>query len=168
MKRALRTVATLAVAFAISACQADKAPPESEGVPAGITGINHTRTFIAAFYVDSAWGGNIASVTDGGGGGSTTCCVVLPRHYRSGLSAKVRWNHTESVVDHWKETVAPILPYPDGAGRLWVNFLPDDRVVILVSNMPNWSSGYHGDYKAPEHPEYRGAEVEFPRGETKQ
>ena len=160
--------AGLIVALALAACQETRPPEEKESVPVGITGINHTTTYIADFYVDGAFGGNISSINNGGGGGSTTCCVILPYKYRPGLTAKARWNHTESRGDNWKETAATILPYPDGGGRAWVNFLPDDRVVIFVSNFAPWHEKYHGEYKAPSHPDYRGAEIEFPRAEEPQ
>ena len=157
-------LAGLLVMLALSACQGPKAPEKKESVPVGITGINHTTTYISEFYVEQAWGGNISSVQEGGGGGSgNTCCIILPYRYQPGLTAKVRWNHTESRVDNWKETVATILPYPDGGGQAWVNFLPDDRVVIEVSDMPPWSRGYQGLHRAPAHPLYRGAELEFPK-----
>ena len=156
----------LIVALALLGCQESKEPEKKESVPVGITGINHTTTYIADFYVEDAWGANISSVQNGGGGGSgNTCCVILPYRYRSGLTAKVRWNHTESRIDNWKETLATILPYPDGAGQAWVNFLPDDRVVILVSNFAPWHEKYQGGHKSPSHPDYRGPEIEFPKNE---
>ena len=153
----------LLVALALAACQGPKAPETKESVPVGITGINHTTTYIAEFYVEKAWGGNISDIQNGGGGGKTSCCLVIPYHYHPGLKATVRWNHSESRVDHWKESVATVLPYPDGGGQAWVNFLPDDRVVIVVSDMDTWSRGYQGEHRAPSHPQYRGPEIEFPR-----
>ncbi|MBP6654129.1 MAG: DUF3304 domain-containing protein [Propionivibrio sp.] len=161
-------LAGLALALTLTACQEPKEPDNKEGVPVGITGINHTTTYIADFYIDGAFGGNISNINNGGGGGSTTCCVVIPHHYRPGLTAKVRWNHTESRIDNWKETVATVLPYPDGGGHAWVNFLPDDRVVIVLSDMDTWSRGYLGEHKAPSHPDYRGATAEFPSTEEQQ
>ena len=147
----------------LAACQPEE--KKEEGVPVGIVGINHTKTYIADFYVNGVGNGNIPSIGNGGGGGSTTCCLVLPRHYAPGLSAKVRWNHTEDK-DNWKETIATVLPYQDGVGRAWVNFLPDDRVVILVTEMAPWHENYRSDYRSPSHPAYRGWEAEFPRQET--
>jgi len=154
--------ATMLFATLMAACHQKE--EKDEGVPAGITGINHTRTYIAAFYVDGTWGGNISSIQNGGGGGSNVCCIVLPRHHTPGLAATVRWNHTEDV-DNWKEATAAIFPYPDGAGHVWINFLPDDRVVIVVSEMDTWSSNYFGDSRAPSHPGYRGWQIEFPKSE---
>ena len=147
----------------LTACESEG--KNEQGVPVGIVGINHTRTYIADFYINGIGNGNIPSIANGGGGGSTTCCLVLPRHYTSGLSAKVRWNHTEDA-DNWKEATATILRYPDGAGTAWVNFLPDGRVVILVTEMAPWHENYQGDYRSPSHPGYRGWEAEFPRQEA--
>ena len=160
-------LAGLAMALTLTACQGSNEPEKEEGVPVGIVGINHTTTYIANFSVEDAGGSNISSIQNGGGGGKTSCCVILPYHYRPGLTAKVRWNHTESRVDHWKDAVATILPYPDGGGRAWVNFLPDDRVVIFVSNFAPWHEKYQGEHRAPSHPDYRGPEIEFPKDEGK-
>ena len=152
----------LLLALALFGCQDSKEPEEKESVPVGITGINHTTTYIANFSIDGAAGSNVSSIQNGGGGGKTSCCVVIPYHYRPGLTAKVRWNHTESRIDNWKETVATVLPYAVGGGDAWVNFLPDDRVIIVVSEMPTWSGGYRGEHRAPGHPNYQGPEIEFP------
>ena len=138
-------LAGLALALTLTACQEPKEPDNKEGVPVGITGINHTTTYIADFYIDGAFGGNISNINNGGGGGSTTCCVVIPHHYRPGLTAKVRWNHTESRIDNWKEAVASIEPYSDGGGRAWVHFMQDGSVRIVVSN---YAPG-HSDYPGP-------------------
>jgi len=144
--RSLWAIGTaFSIALLLTACQPKE--EKDEGVPAGITGINHTRTYIAEFYVDGTWGGNISSIQNGGGGGSTVCCVALPSQYSDGLTAKVRWNHTEDV-DNWKEAVATVFPYPDGAGRAWVHFMPDDSVQIVVSNF------------GPGHPQYPGPAIE--------
>ena len=151
----------LIVALALAACQESNSTETKEDVPVGISGVNHTGIYISGFSVNGSFGGNVSSIGNGGGGG-TTCCVILPYHYRPGLSASVRWNHTESRSDNWKETVATVLPYADGGGDAWVNFLPDDRVIIVVSEMPPWSGGYRGEHRAPGHPNYQGPEIEFP------
>lgn len=135
----------LVMALALFACQEPQEPENKEGIPVGITGINHTTTYIADFYVEEAWGGSISSIQNGGGGGGTTCCISLPYHYRTGLEAKVRWNHTESRIDNWKEAVASIEPYSDGGGRAWVHFMQDGSVRIVVSN---YAPG-HSDYPGP-------------------
>jgi len=161
-RRNLLATLIFLITLALSACESaeDKA---NEGIAVGITGINHTKTFIAGFYVDDSYGSNLPDITEGGGGGATSCCLVLPRHYHPGLTARVRWNHTEDK-DNWKETTATVLPYSGDAGHVWINFLPDDRVVILSSDMDPWSSGYEGTrYRAPSHPNYRGSTVEFPK-----
>lgn len=107
--------------------------PEERMVVASMTGINHTNTFIASFYVDGAWGGNISPIQEGGGGGKSAGGLMLPYRYRTGLKAHVRWNHTETAEDHWKETEAEVAPYADGGGHLWVHFFPNDQVVLIAS-----------------------------------
>lgn len=62
-------LAGLALALTLTACQEPKEPDNKEGVPVGITGINHTTTYIANFSIDAAAGSNISSIQNGGGGG---------------------------------------------------------------------------------------------------
>ncbi|MCG2577021.1 DUF3304 domain-containing protein [Dechloromonas sp. XY25] len=163
-----RRLALAMLACCLIACQPEaSSKPKDEGVGVGITGINHTDKWIAEFYIEGSYGGNISPTKPGGGGGGggkSTCCIVLPRIYQPGLKAKVRWKPTE---EPYKEAEARIIPYSDGAGHAWVNFLPDGRVVIVASDMDTWSRNYHGDYRAPSHPEYRGADIEFPKQEAR-
>jgi len=118
-------------------------------VPAGITGINHTSTYIAAFFVNDAYGGNISKRGEGGGGGTVTCCLPVPEHYTNGLKVHVRWNASNSSQDHWQERDVEVDPYPDGGGNAWVNFLPDGAVRIIVTNENLWGDSYQGPFKAP-------------------
>jgi len=163
--RNLLATLILLITLALSACESAEDKP-NEGIAVGITGINHTKTFIAGFYIDDSYGSNLPDITEGGGGGATSCCLILPRQYRPGLTARVRWNHTEDK-DNWKETTATLLPYFDGAGRAWINFLPDDRVVIFISDAAPWHRAYVGEHRAPSNPNYRGWEIEFPKMEAK-
>lgn len=160
---------TVTVIFVIwlTACHPE-APnkPKDEGIGVAITGVNHTYKWVVGFYVEGSYGGNISPMEPaggGGGGGSNTCCIMLPRIYQPGLKAKVFWEPEEGPA---REVEATIMPYPEGGGHAWVNFLPDGRVVIVLSDMDTWSRNYHGDYRAPSHPAYRGAEIEFPRQEA--
>lgn len=139
-------------------------PPPDEGIGAGITGINHTDKWVAEFYVEGYYGGNISPIQEGGGGGKTSCCVILPRIYQPGMTAKVRWKPTE---EPYRETDAMIMPYPEEGGRAFVHFLPDGRVIIVISNNFPFTPSYQGNFRAPSHPEYRGVDIEFPKLEVK-
>jgi Protein of unknown function (DUF3304) len=83
----------------IAACS--PSPGESQGanvkptsakkektVPVGVTGYNHTDTYIDSFAINGHWGGNLRRH---GGGGSQTCCVSLPDPWRPGIKATVSW-----------------------------------------------------------------------------
>ncbi|MGQ5524608.1 DUF3304 domain-containing protein [Chitinimonas sp. PSY-7] len=114
----------------LAACQSAP-PPKPEFIAASIAGLNHTPVYIASFSVGEGGGPNIP---EWGGGGGVTCCYRLPYKYTPGMTAKVRWNATNTREAHWKEAIVPIEPYEDGGGRVWVHFFPEDKVRIVISN----------------------------------
>lgn len=126
-------------AITLAACGFE--PPKTPTITASITGLNHTDTYVATFYVNGAYGGNISRR---GGGGKTTCCVELPRTYRPGLAATIRWSATNTREDLWQEKTVPVDTYGPEGGSLFVHFLPDDEVRLVVSNLH------------PQHPDYPG------------
>ncbi|WP_188053752.1 hypothetical protein [Iodobacter fluviatilis] len=44
-----------AMFFSLASCQEKQ--PEDTSVPGGLSGLNHTKVAIIAFYVDGEWGG---------------------------------------------------------------------------------------------------------------
>jgi hypothetical protein len=130
-----------AIFFSLASCQEKQ--PEDTSVPGGLTGLNHTKVGIPAFYVNGEWGGDLDAM---GGGGSTTCCVSMPREYpKEGIKVKVRWNASDTLEQHWFEKEVLVDPYPDGAGRVYVHFLAGQNVRVIVSA-----------YNTPGHPDYPG------------
>ncbi|QBC44695.1 hypothetical protein C1H71_14930 [Iodobacter fluviatilis] len=77
--------------------------------------------------------------------GKTVCCVSMPREYpKEGLKVKVRWNATDTLEEHWFEKEVLVDPYPAGGGSVYVHFLPEQQVKVIVSNL------------YPENPDYPG------------
>lgn len=69
---------------------------------------------VSDFYINSYAGGNVGR--EGGGGGSV-CCVLLPKVWRPGLVAEVRWQ-----VSDWSRENEP--PQKDGPYKniRWANY----------------------------------------------
>ncbi|WP_262488303.1 DUF3304 domain-containing protein [Iodobacter fluviatilis] len=69
----------------------------------------------------------------------------MPREYpKEGLKVKVRWNATDTLEEHWFEKEVLVDPYPAGGGSVYVHFLPEQQVKVIVSNL------------YPENPDYPG------------
>lgn len=133
-------MALLTLALTLAGCDFEE--PKEPTLTASISGLNHTDTYVASFYVNGAWGANIGA---GEGGGKFTCCVVLPKTYRPGLTATVKWSATNTREDHWREKTVPIDAYSPDGGDLHVHFLPGDQIRLVVSNYAPW----HPDYPGP-------------------
>jgi hypothetical protein len=112
----------------------------------GLTGFQHIgpNFNIAGFYLDGYYGGTVGREC---GGGGQVCCVVLPREWRSGLVAEVRWtvadwsneNRAEidagnyrSVADQRYRAIVPVEKYKT-AERVFVHFLPEERCVWYLA-----------------------------------
>lgn len=117
-----------------------KQPSQFSGVL--LTGVHHMgREFnVSDFYVDRYSGGNVGRER---GGGSDVCCIRIPRQWRPGLYADLRWD-----VNRWVDTGSdsygtpvsfqgyrasvPIERY-DTAEHLYVHFFSDGRARIVSS-----------------------------------
>ena len=83
-----------------------------------------------------------------GTGARTTCCVVLPDKWHPGLTAHVKWN-----VSNWKddarsgsyEADVPVDQYAEHA-HVWVHFLENGTVRVVVSNYDPSSPDYPGPH----------------------
>ncbi|QCO67876.1 DUF3304 domain-containing protein [Luteimonas yindakuii] len=71
-----------------------------------------------------------------GGGGGTVCCVVLPAEWQETLRVRVEW-----VEQNWRDCSyrlrqreVAVAPYEE-PGRLWVHFLADDSMQLVVLNV---------------------------------
>jgi hypothetical protein len=114
-------------------------------IPVSITGVHHMGSDyrISDFYVDKYWGGVVG---ESGGGGGSVCCIMLPKKWRPGLTADVRWEvrhiikPSNPATPETEETAAvyharvPVEKYVE-ADRFWVHFFPQGRVRIVVSQI---------------------------------
>ncbi|WP_149138608.1 DUF3304 domain-containing protein [Cupriavidus campinensis] len=102
-----------------------------EPISVSMVGYNHTDVGIYAFEVNGRGGPNIWPHE---GGGSFTCCVTVPRVYKPGMTAKVRW--VNRIDDVPQERIVPVPPYgPRDGGMFAVHFLRDGNVKVFVTMM---------------------------------
>lgn len=95
--------------------------------------------------MDQSWGGNVFAY---GGGGKFVCCINYPREWRPDLTATVRWSTSSSDSEgpddvYWHEQIVPIERY-DQLRSLNVNFLPDNKVRLIISPGSPGFPGYRG------------------------
>ena len=104
--------------------------------------VNHTPYNITEFYVNDKWGGTLSAL---GWGSGITCCTYLPTQWHEGLTAKVRWTHSQAINDVrgnpigetiWYEYDAPILPF-QSLQDIVVHFFPDGTAKIVVLSPEN-------------------------------
>ncbi len=145
MKRKL--MALMCLAAAMSACS--PSPSESQGatvkpagakkektVPVGVTGYNHTDTYIDSFAINGHWGGNLRRH---GGGGSDVCCMSLPDPWRPGIKVTVSWESNGQVKERQVE-----MPQYDAKVLSTINahFLRSGEVKVFATSMDI----FHHDY----------------------
>ena len=106
-------------------------------VPVKVIPYNHTDKYIHMFSVNEGGGGNAFAHS---GGGSFVCCVAVPKQWRPGLKAKVRWMNED---DTWNETVVDIPKYDgNNTDGFYVHFLRDGTVKVFVRRGGLRSKGY--------------------------
>ncbi|WP_149138606.1 DUF3304 domain-containing protein [Cupriavidus campinensis] len=98
LRRCGRLAMLAALSLAMSGCG-------EEPISVSMVGYNHTDVGIYAFEVNGRGGPNIWPHE---GGGSFTCCVTVPRVYKPGTTAKVRWLHR--IDDVPQERIVPVPP----------------------------------------------------------
>ncbi|WP_211474916.1 DUF3304 domain-containing protein [Collimonas humicola] len=148
--RWLRMLVISMLALVFAACATVQATGQEEkSTPVSLTGVHHLgpNFTISSFYIDGAGGSNIGR---GGGGGSSGCCVAIPKQWRQGLTAEVRWgvgdwtkeNRAEIEASNYKSVTTegiykaqvPIEKY-DEPGRVYVHFFPGGKVRVIVSSV---------------------------------
>jgi hypothetical protein len=128
----------LALATVLAGCQAIR---EETTFGASMTGIDHLADHLSVsdFWVNGAGG------FQAGKGGSTAPGPVLPLQWYPGLTVNVKWD-----VSDWKhgggskhEADVLVDPYAD-SGRLWVHFLANGTVRVVVSKYGPRNTNYPG------------------------
>jgi hypothetical protein len=103
----------------------------------------------------------VLNVPAKGGGGGQICCVTLPRKWRPGLTAKIKWEPLSQykrdsngalvmqggapvvIRSPYKEKTVEIPKYTEkDLAHFDIHFLPNDEVLVKVS------------FEYPEHPDY--------------
>lgn len=111
-----------------------------------ITGHHHMgpNFSVSDFYINGSAGGNVGRE---GGGGGAVCCALLPKIWRPGLVAEVRWQVGDWTLEnvtpkkrgafnnaHWAnyKAIVPVERY-ETAEQLYVHFFSDGRVRVVSS-----------------------------------
>ena len=150
-----------ALSLAVTGCDPNKpllpttvgassvAADDDEGIPAGVSGLNYSKYYIAGFSITDAQGrtggGPNISPSKGNdkpaGGGAEKCCVVVPAKWNEGMTVTVHWerdtrpyDEKDRSGDQWLKAVATVPPYTRLTHGFWVRFLPDDRIVVQVND----------------------------------
>lgn len=132
---------------------------EEEKVGLSYHAYNHTDNSIVAIAINNQ-GGVLNARAHGEGGG--VCCVVLPKKWRSGLMATIKWQEddipifnpdgTRMVIDGvpaakespWKERTVEVPKYSVDEldrGTFYMHFFPNEDVKVLVAT--RWA-GFEG------------------------
>lgn len=134
--------AAILLALPLTACSAD------DKVGLSYRAYNHTDEHIVSIVINNA-GGVLNARAHGEGGG--VCCVILPKRWRPGLMATIKWQldgdwltddtGKEVIRDGkkvlvpgpWKETTVEVPKYSEEMGTFFIHFFPDDEVKVLVN-----------------------------------
>ncbi|TCV81099.1 DUF3304 domain-containing protein [Sulfurirhabdus autotrophica] len=140
----------LALCLPLSGCFKEPTAAVSYGA------VSYIDEAIASIVVNGE--GGILGVYPHAGGAPNMCCVVIPRHWKPGLKATIKWQmdghwvrdsqgkivvkdgSQDFVEGIWKQKVVDIPEYKE-VGGFMINFFPNDEVKVLVTNA---SAGYPG------------------------
>lgn len=129
------------IGVTLAACSGD------EKVGLSYAAYNHTDESIVAIVINGE-GGVLNATAHGEGGG--VCCVVLPKRWRPGLMATIKWqaddipifnpDGSRKVIDGvpaaqespWKEKTVEVPKYSEEMGDFYIHFFPNDEVNVLV------------------------------------
>lgn len=149
----LRLGLALLASLMLSACL------KEEKVGLNYHAYNHTDTSIISIVINGE-GGVLNARAHGEGSG--VCCVVLPKKWRPGLLATIKWQPDDipvfnpdgspkivdgvpaSIESAWKERTVEVPKYSADEldrGTFYIHFFRDDDVKVLVAT--RWA-GYAG------------------------
>lgn len=142
IKRAVAWMLACLLVIALSACSGD------EKIGVSYHAYNHTDEHIVSIVINGK-GGVLDASAHGEGGG--VCCVVLPKRWRPGLMATVKWQldgdwlkdgqGKEIIRDGkkvlvpgpWKEQTVEVPKYGEEMGMFFIHFFPGDEVKVLIN-----------------------------------
>jgi hypothetical protein len=112
---------------------------------ASMTGIDHLADNLSVtnFWVNGTGG------FQAGPGGRTAPSPVLPEKWHPGLTVHVVWDvrdweHDKGITH---EADVPVDPYTEDGGHVWVHFLADGTVRVVVSDIGPRASNYPGPHE---------------------
>ena len=121
---------------------------EEEKVAVSYVALNHTDHWIGGIGVNGE--GGILNAEPQGEGGEM-CCVVLPRNWRPGLQATIKWQDDGEwlkdasgnevirngkrvlVQGPWHTQTVEVPEYDKTMGQLHIHIFPSDQVKVVVS-----------------------------------
>lgn len=130
------------IGVVLGACSGD------ETVAVSYAAYNHTDKSIVSIIINGE--GGILDASAHGGGGSM-CCVILPKRWRPGLMATIKWQEddipifnrdgTRKVIDGvpatkespWKERTVEVPKYKGEMGTFFIHIFPGDEVKVLMN-----------------------------------
>ena len=164
----LRLCQVLWAALSIMALAGCKASPTQANKLESVSmfATNHTKYNVTEFYVNEQWGGSSSALNKGG---SIVCCTYLPSQWHDGLTAKVRWTHSQAINDVrgkpigetvWYEYDAPVLPF-QSLQDIVVHFFPNGTAKIVVLSAENVAHPPIPDPERPKGWEYANSHDEY-------
>jgi len=123
---------------------------EAEKIPLSYLALNKTDKSIVSIVVNGE--GGILNVSAHSGGGTVVCCVVLPKLWRPGLMATIKWQEDDipvfdsngkrvvnngvpvAIESPWKERTVEVPKYDEKMGDFYIVFFPNDEIKVAVSN----------------------------------
>lgn len=142
MKHLWRSAAIVILPILVIGCMDD----EKTGV--SYHAYNHTDKGIYPIFINGE-GGILDVAAHGEGGG--VCCVLLPKKWRPGLMATIKWRNDSTykldskgeivtndgvpvlIESPWKEHTVEVPKYDEQMGMFFMHFFPEDKVNVLVS-----------------------------------
>ena len=121
---------------------------EEEKESTSYVAYNHTDEGIVSIIVNGE-GGILHAEPQSGGG--QMCCVILPKKWRPGLTARIKWRVDGDwlkdetgkeiirngkrvyVPAPWKERTVEVPKYEREMGWFYIHFLPNDEVKVAVT-----------------------------------
>jgi Protein of unknown function (DUF3304) len=146
------TALAASLLFALAGCF------EEEKVAVSYVALNHTDHWIGEIAINGE--GGILNASPNGGGGEM-CCVMLPKKWRPGLQATIKWQDdggwlkdasgNEVIRDGrrvvvqgpWHTQTVDVPEYVEPIGRFHIHVFPPDQVKVVVNL---YSAGH------PKHP----------------
>ena len=150
LQRAKVCLLAFVVGLMLGACSGD------EKVGLSYVAYNHTDKGIYPIFINGE-GGILDADAHGEGGG--VCCVVLPKRWRPGLMATIKWRNDSTytyderglivtndgvpvlIESPWKEKAVEVPKYDEEMGDFYIHFFPNDEVKVLVHQ---YGAGYEG------------------------